>query len=80
MAAGGVEQPTLVPPGDVLNVGKRNTRIDPTLTFDQDDPKIRDDIVSMVAQWLEERSVNWIDDEVTLAKRVVEALNNPQQM
>jgi hypothetical protein len=33
-----------------------------------------------VAQWLEERSVNWIDDEVTLAKRVVEALNNPQQM
>ena len=54
MAAGGVEQPTLVPPGDVLNVGKRNTRIDPTLTFDQDDPKIRDDIVSMVAQWLED--------------------------
>ena len=43
----------LAPPADVLNVGKRNTRIDPALTFDHDDPKIRDEIISMIAQYLE---------------------------
>ena len=36
--------------------------------------------VPRVAQWLEDKSVSWIEDEVTLAKRVVAALNNPQML
>eukprot|EP00937_MAST-01D_sp_MAST-1D-sp2_P007995 g7995.t1 len=38
---------------EVRNVGKRNTKIDPALTFNKSDPKIQDDIIKMIAQYLE---------------------------
>ena len=41
------------PPVSVTSMPKRNTRIDPVQTFEHDDPKIRDDIVKMIVQYLE---------------------------
>jgi hypothetical protein len=47
------DPPVLAEPGHAINVQKHNTTINPQHTFDRHHPMIKQEIVMMIAQYLE---------------------------